>query len=210
MKNIKELWRMSAHITAVAVVVLTGFISSGCGTKTVVVLLPEINGSAGEVIVTAQKSSEVLDQPYESAHVKASGQVVKKNRTFGSKQVQKTFGEALAIQPLPPMVFMLYFKSGGTELTEASSFLIFKILKNISRRQSSYISVVGHTDRVGDADKNWQLSMDRAKHVANLLIATGLNPSLIEISSHGENNPVIPTDDDVPEPKNRRVETVVR
>ncbi len=89
MKNIKELWRMSAHITAVAVVVLTGFISSGCGTKTVVVLLPEINGSAGEVIVTAQKSSEVLDQPYESAHVKASGQVVKKTELLVQNRFKK-------------------------------------------------------------------------------------------------------------------------
>jgi outer membrane protein OmpA-like peptidoglycan-associated protein len=46
--------------------------------------------------------------------------------------------------------------------------------------------------------------------VAALLTAEGLNPSIFEIASHGKDNPLVPTGDQVPEPRNRRVEVTVR
>ena len=42
------------------------------------------------------------------------------------------------------------------------------------------------------------------------LASQGIEREFIEASSHGEDNPLIKTDDDVPEPRNRRVEIVVR
>jgi outer membrane protein OmpA-like peptidoglycan-associated protein len=42
------------------------------------------------------------------------------------------------------------------------------------------------------------------------LIDIGLDPTLIEIVSHGEADLLVPTADDVPEPRNRRVEITVR
>ena len=50
----------------------------------------------------------------------------------------------------------------------------------------------------------------RAERVRDLLIAEGLDPTLIEVDSHGENNPLIPTADEIAEPRNRRVEVTVR
>ena len=38
----------------------------------------------------------------------------------------------------------------------------------------------------------------------------GINESIIDVSSHGENNPLVRTTDEVEEPKNRRVEIVIR
>ena len=40
--------------------------------------------------------------------------------------------------------------------------------------------------------------------------AAGADPRLIEMSSHGENNPLVPTADNIHEPRNRRVEISVR
>ncbi len=38
----------------------------------------------------------------------------------------------------------------------------------------------------------------------------GVDPKGIRTTSHGEGNPLIPTKDNVAEPRNRRVEVIVR
>jgi outer membrane protein OmpA-like peptidoglycan-associated protein len=63
---------------------------------------------------------------------------------------------------------------------------------------------------VGDKSYNYRLSLMRAKTVAALLVAKGLDPSILEITSHGKDNPLVPTGDQVFEPRNRRVEVTVR
>jgi outer membrane protein OmpA-like peptidoglycan-associated protein len=72
------------------------------------------------------------------------------------------------------------------------------------------ISVVGHTDTLGDKDYNAHLSMKRAKAVAAILTRNGVDASILDIASHGKNNPLVPTGDQVSEPRNRRVEITVR
>lgn len=42
------------------------------------------------------------------------------------------------------------------------------------------------------------------------LAAGGGGPGALEITSHGEANPLVPTGDNVSEPRNRRVEVTVR
>ena len=88
--------------------------------------------------------------------------------------------------------------------------LIPKVFDAIKYRKTTDISVVGHADRAGSVVYNRQLSLQRAQRVANLLIAEGVNAKIIHVTSHGEENPLIPTADGVHEPRNRRVEITVR
>lgn len=208
-KNGYLLWHSWSKSTAFISIMLIGLLS-GCCSKTTVVLLPEADGHVGKVTVKAQESSATLTQANESARVGAPGQPVKNTGVLNADQVQKYFGEALAARPLPPKVFLLYFKSGGAELTEESKALIPEIIESIRSRESMDIGVVGHTDRVGGAKRNWQLSIKRAGVVVDILGASGVDVSLVETTSHGENNPLIPTADGIAEPKNRRVEVMVR
>jgi outer membrane protein OmpA-like peptidoglycan-associated protein len=46
--------------------------------------------------------------------------------------------------------------------------------------------------------------------VARALIAQGVPKNAIKRTQHGETQPAVPTDDGVKEPKNRRVEIIVR
>jgi outer membrane protein OmpA-like peptidoglycan-associated protein len=57
---------------------------------------------------------------------------------------------------------------------------------------------------------NYKLGLDRAQEIRDLLVSQGIDPKVIEVTSHGEDNPLVKTEDDVPEPKNRRVEIVIR
>ncbi len=75
---------------------------------------------------------------------------------------------------------------------------------------SPYISVIGHTDTAGDNQYNLRLSQNRALAVRRLLIHKGIIPAHIKSTSHGEENPLIKTADNVHEQRNRRVEVVVR
>ena len=54
------------------------------------------------------------------------------------------------------------------------------------------------------------LSSNRAKAVKDLLVKQGAESNDIRTTSHGKENLLIPTGDNVYEPRNRRVEVVVR
>ena len=68
----------------------------------------------------------------------------------------------------------------------------------------------GHTDTVGAATANVGLGLRRANVVRVRLIEAGLDGSAITVTSHGEATLLIPTADDVSEPRNRRVDITVR
>ena len=52
------------------------------------------------------------------------------------------------------------------------------------------IELVGHTDRLGQADYNYTLGMKRAKTVHDYLISRGVPANLMSYKSAGENQPV--------------------
>jgi outer membrane protein OmpA-like peptidoglycan-associated protein len=85
-----------------------------------------------------------------------------------------------------------------------------EILPAIAARKVLCVCVVGHTDLEGSRQMNYQLGLDRALVIKQLLITKGIDPRIIEVTSHGKDNPLIKTKDDVPEPRNRRVEVILR
>lgn len=210
MLNINCMGRLQSVIMIIVLVSGVGMFY-GCGTKTTVVLLPEPDGTVGRVTVSGQDGSRrVLGKAFESASVGKPGEVVRDLGIMDGDRVEKIFGRALAAQPEMVKVFLLYFQSGKTLLTPKSEALIDDILNTIRQRNSRDISVVGHTDRVGDADKNDELAKKRSGFTARILMDKGVDPDLIEITSHGETNPIVPTPDEVAEPRNRRVEVMIR
>jgi len=96
------------------------------------------------------------------------------------------------------------------QVTPESARLIDSILSATEKRNSSDISVVGHADTAGDEDYNLKISQRRALAVGSLLVEQGVQRDFIRTTSHGEGNPLIKTEDNVSEPRNCRVEVVVR
>jgi outer membrane protein OmpA-like peptidoglycan-associated protein len=120
------------------------------------------------------------------------------------------FAEALAAQPPRPMSFVIYFVEGRDELTPESGQVLQQVLVEIGRRPDLEIAVIGHTDRVGSVPFNDVLSLRRAERVRAELARLGVAPGRIEVAGRGEREPLIPTEDEVAEPRNRRVEIIVR
>jgi outer membrane protein OmpA-like peptidoglycan-associated protein len=84
------------------------------------------------------------------------------------------------------------------------------MLEELKRRTAPDILVIGHTDRVGQLEENDMLSRLRAERVKADLVAQGIPEDRIRASGRGEREPVVPTEDNVDEPRNRRVEINVR
>jgi len=189
---------------------VTCLLIAGCAPKSTFVLLPDPNGKVGKIIVTSSQGTQTLDQARQSVVIKGKANSPGEVKTMDETEIHSVFGKALDIQPSPPVKFLLYFKPESVQPKPESASEIHKIILAIKDRQSMDISINGHTDSKGEADYNYGLSFQRAIRVQKMLEKEGVASSLITTTSHGKNNPLVPTADNVPEPRNRRVEVIVR
>lgn len=180
---------------------------AGCaGPASRVVLLPQSKASA--VDMTVGNQTQVLDQAYQVASVSARGDIVVDTTT--ADQVQAQFPQLLLRQPAPEQRYLLYFEPGGSKLTAESEAQLTAVVAVAGTRPGGEIVVIGHTDRVGSLEANDTLSRQRAAAIRELLLARGFAAERVEAVGRGEREPLVATDDEVDEPRNRRAEIVVR
>lgn len=179
---------------------------AGCASERVV-LLPSADGRASAVVIRDTRGEIVLDKPYAAAKRSMDA-----NEAYQSspEEVRERFAQALAAQPPRPSSYVLYFEAGGNVLTPESQAALATIRKEIAERPASEVMVIGHTDRVGSVDGNDRLSKTRAEGLRDQLIESGVAAEKLAAVGRGERDPLVPTDDEVDEPKNRRVEISVR
>ena len=183
----------------------------GCANKAgQVILLPQPDGSASAVIVTAGERQQTIDKPFASITVSTQKNAVLEVEQLTEADVKKEFKTLYTIAPPAPVKFILYFQKGGTDLTSESLEYLPEILKDVNQRLGSEVLVIGHTDTDGAAEANDALSLKRAKVVSKLLVDKGVSENKIEPVGRGERELLIPTADEVAEAKNRRVEIIVR
>ncbi|MBF0137283.1 MAG: OmpA family protein [Magnetococcus sp. DMHC-1] len=178
--------------------------------KNIVVLLPGEDGHIGAVSVTNKGGKQELNTASSAIGMDDADVAPTQPFAMEQSQIQAAFGKALDAKPEPPLNFVLNFNSGGTDLTEESKARLSELLAAVAKRNTPTVEVVGHTDRVGAPDRNWQLALERSQSVRDKLVEIGVKANQIEFSSHGEGNPLVPTADEVAEPRNRRVEVTVQ
>jgi outer membrane protein OmpA-like peptidoglycan-associated protein len=190
----------------VACVLLT---SCAAKQKTLFVLLPNTDGKPSSIIVTNKDGSQTLSEPRQATVVKGTGTAPTAPVAMEEAEIERIFGPALAsLKEFPS--WRLYFELNSTSLTKASQEAMKEIIATIKKMKSVDIYIVGHTDRLGSRQKNYTLSVERAARVRTILLSQGVDARSIEINGYGEDMPLIPTEDEVPEPRNRRAEVKVR
>lgn len=193
---------LRALLVALATLVLTA-----CAPSTLVTLLPQANGRPSAVVVTSAKGSLLVDKPYSVAQVQDDGTL---SLTPTTAQEVAAAYPLLMLQPPPPAKFVLEFEPGTSSLTAASGASLADVIKTAQARAGGEIVITGHTDRQGTREANDALSLERAQAIRQLLIEQGFKGELIEAVGRGEREPVVPTEDEVAEPRNRRADIVVR
>lgn len=159
--------------------------------------------------IRANGGSTVLDAPGQGVRVN-KGSAPALIGALAPRQVNALFGDALAVTPARPKRYVLYFLAGSRELTPESAALLPEVLDAAAARISPRVDVVGHTDRVGSDATNTRLARGRADAVVALLVDAGLPAGSVRGASFGERDNAVRTADGIAEPRNRRVELLVR
>jgi outer membrane protein OmpA-like peptidoglycan-associated protein len=181
---------------------------SACAPATRITLLPQAGGAPSAVVVSTSQGVQVLAQPYAVAEVSRSGSIGLATTT--AEAVRERHPQLLALQPPAPQRFVLQFEPGSSLLTPGSQAQLPEVIARAQARAGGEIVITGHTDRQGSLDANDRLSLERAQAVRALLIERGFAPERIDAVGRGEREPVVATEDEVVEPRNRRADVLVR
>jgi len=173
------------------------------------VVLPNADGSpgAGAITVTYGGAARTLDQPYAAEEIR-DGQ--SQSLAMKPADAQELFQDALAARPALPWHFRLYFNLDSDQMTAESAQAYRTLLAEIKRRPAYEVELVGHTDTLVDDAHNKRLSLDRAVAIKRALIRDGVDGEWVSVAGHGETEPLLRTRRGVGEPRNRRVEILVR
>ena len=172
-----------------------------------IVLLPTADGHPAAVVVKQGDRQVVLDRPYAAAEVTYADPW---SYRASETEVATAFGDALAAQPNRAVSFTLYFVEGSDELTEESKRALEDVFADLRQRAVPDVQVVGHTDAVGTDAFNDALARKRADAVKTMLVGRGVRAEDIVAIGRGKRELLVPTPDGIAEPRNRRVEIVVR
>jgi len=170
-------------------------------------VLPAPDGHVGAIVVKGPGAEHVINTAYGAVRIEGGTQTAS---VLDPRQVQDMFGSTLDALPGVATSFTLYFIEGKDELTPESQAQLESVFAELQRRPLPDIVVIGHTDTVGSLDFNDKLSRARAERMRELLIERGLPADRIEAAGRGKRELLVPTEDNVSEPKNRRVEINVR
>ena len=89
---------------------------------------------------------------------------------------------------------LVFFKGGGTELTDSSQMINVKTIAELAKEYGFRIRIIGSADSAtGSAEKNEAVAQNRAKIIANYMISQGVSEECIERSSVGGVNDLSPS-----------------
>jgi outer membrane protein OmpA-like peptidoglycan-associated protein len=169
-------------------------------------VLPARDGHVGAIVVKGDQTV-VINSAYGAVRIADGRQT---ETQVDEATIREDFASTLEALPGTPASFTLYFLEGRDELTEESKAQLENVFAELKRRPLPDIVVIGHTDSVGSLEFNDQLSRARAERMREMLIQMGLPPERIQAAGRGKRELLVPTDDNISEPKNRRVEINVR
>ncbi|WP_184381829.1 OmpA family protein [Roseococcus suduntuyensis] len=120
-------------------------------------------------------------------------------------------GKAPGEEEPPSVNLTVFFPTGSARITPQAADALAALGRALNREELRpfRFRVEGHTDTEGDAQMNQMLSERRALAVREHLIEKfGIAPQRLLAQGMGESRLLIPTPDNFPEPRNRRVQIV--
>jgi outer membrane protein OmpA-like peptidoglycan-associated protein len=106
----------------------------------------------------------------------------------------------------------IQFESGSAKFTRAAETELAALLNDLMIASGTLVEVHGHTDNQGNADKNMQLSEDRAFAVKQWLesqSSANFPKGRVKVFAHGQTQPLESNASAGGRAKNRRVEIVL-
>jgi outer membrane protein OmpA-like peptidoglycan-associated protein/Tol biopolymer transport system component len=103
----------------------------------------------------------------------------------------------------------VFYETDSYALKKESEIELNKVVQFLKMNPGIRIQISGYTDNVGETAYNQVLSENRARTVANYLIAASINEKRIVFKGYGMGNPVTSNDTEEGRAQNRRTELTI-
>lgn len=103
----------------------------------------------------------------------------------------------------------VFFEQSKAVLLEKSFESLMEVVELMRANPTLEIELHGHTDGIGDAQLNMQLSRDRVHTIRNFMVNEGVNPTRISVKAFGGTKPIASNETEETRKLNRRVEFII-
>lgn len=153
----------------------------------------------GDVMVTVKKEGHAFDAKVIKKEEVAQNVAIK-GKDLDVRELK--MGEAYTINEI-------LYETSSADMSSKSKFILKGFARFLNENKSITVAIQGHTDDVGDDDRNLQLSDDRANGVRDYLISLGVDASRLSAKGYGETMPKVPNTSATNRAKNRRTDFVI-
>lgn len=116
-------------------------------------------------------------------------------------------GTTLFDTPRPS--YTVTFRNGSAALDDTAIRQIKHIASVLEQDESPHLMIHGYADRAGSPGYNAMMARQRAFAVRDAFINIGLSEDMLTVTSHGEENALVATEDGVHKRENRRVTILI-
>ncbi|MDR7130464.1 outer membrane protein OmpA-like peptidoglycan-associated protein [Algoriphagus sp. 4150] len=122
------------------------------------------------------------------------------------KNVKDLKVELVPVAPGEEFVFEnVFFEFDQYSLKSESISSLKRLVKFLSENPNVNILITGHTDNVGSANYNQNLSLQRAKSVQEYLVSNGFHHGRVLVEGKGDKEPMVPNSSSQNQALNRRI-----
>ena len=155
---------------------------------------------AQDIMVTIKKEGVAFDSKLIEKESFGAGDPIIRDNKLSVRELKE--GEAYTINDI-------LFASSSAELNENSKFILKSFAGFLIDNPTINVSIQGHTDDLGEENKNLILSENRAKSVMNYLVSMGVKAERLNAKGFGESKPKLPNTSDENRSQNRRTEFLI-
>lgn len=101
------------------------------------------------------------------------------------------------------------FATNSSDINESSKRVLDEFADYLKEHPDFHVEIGGHTDNVGDPEKNLVLSTDRAFEVFGYMQDQGVSAERMTFKGYGQKKPLFPNDSAENRAKNRRTEFII-
>lgn len=207
MKNMNK-WKSATLICVIAAFAMTGCATDGTMSRTQKGAV--VGGAAGAALgglIGSKRANAGKGALIGGAAGAVVGGLIGR---YMDKQAQELEGvaetERVGDGIIVTMKDKILFDFNSANLRSASKESLKKMADVFKKYDKTEMTVAGHTDNVGSANYNLQLSERRARAVADYLASLGVERSRMRVMGFGFERPITSNDTEEGRAQNRRVE----